>query len=130
MRAKALPTDAGSRLGIVTIGSPRAAVLEAVDRLAEDGITLDYLRVRGFPFDAPIREFLEAHDVSFVVEQNRDAQLRSLLLLETGIAPGRLASVRYYGGLPLSTHHVIEGVRSHLDGRAALAGAPVPTESA
>ncbi len=107
------------RLGIVTIGSPRAAVLEAVDRLAEEGIPLDFLRVRGFPFDASVKEFLEAHDVNFIVEQNRDAQLRSLLLLETAVAPERLASVRYYGGLPLSTHHVIEGVKGHLEARSA-----------
>ncbi|MGH7543607.1 MAG: 2-oxoacid:acceptor oxidoreductase subunit alpha [Gemmatimonadota bacterium] len=110
------------RLGIVTLGSPRAAVLEAVDLLAEEGIVLDYMRVRGFPFDKPVREFLETHDLNFVVEQNRDAQLRSLLLLETGVPAERLASVRYYGGLPLSTHHVIEGVKAHLEGRGAAAG--------
>jgi 2-oxoglutarate ferredoxin oxidoreductase subunit alpha len=73
------------------------------------------MRIRGFPFDTPVREFLEAHDLCFVVEQNRDAQLRSLLVLETGVPTESLASVRYYGGLPLSTHHVIEGVRAHLD---------------
>ena len=116
----------GSRLGIVTIGSPRAAVLEAVDRLAEEGIALDFLRVRGFPFDESVRDFLVAHEVNFVVEQNRDAQLRSLLLLETAVAPERLASVRYYGGLPLSTHHVIEGVKGHLEAPGAGAGASRP----
>ena len=114
-RSRRGSTKGGLRLGIVTIGSPRAAVLEAVDRLAEEGIALDFLRVRGFPFGASIREFLESHDLNFVVEQNRDAQLRSLLLLETGAAAERLASVRYYGGLPLSTHHVIEGVKMHLE---------------
>jgi 2-oxoglutarate ferredoxin oxidoreductase subunit alpha len=61
--------------------------------------------------------------VNFIVEQNRDAQLRSLLLLETGVPAERLASVRYYGGLPLSTHHVIEGVKAHLEARAAGTGA-------
>ncbi|MGH9866980.1 MAG: 2-oxoacid:acceptor oxidoreductase subunit alpha [Candidatus Polarisedimenticolia bacterium] len=125
-RGKASSTGHGSRLGIVTIGSPRAAVLEAVDRLAEEGIALDFLRVRGFPFDTSIKEFLETHDVNFVVEQNRDAQLRSLLLLETAVAPERLASVRYYGGLPLSTHHVIEGVKGHLEARDAGASPPAP----
>lgn len=119
---------AGRRLGIVTLGSPRAAVLEAVDLLAEEGIALDYLRVRGFPFASSVREFLEAHDVNFVVEQNRDAQLRSLLLLETAVAPERLASVRYYGGLPLSTHHVIEGVKAHLEARASTAETALPTK--
>ncbi|MGH7564056.1 MAG: 2-oxoacid:acceptor oxidoreductase family protein, partial [Gemmatimonadota bacterium] len=118
-RDRGAPGTGGARLGVVTIGSPRAAVLEAIDRLAEEGTALDFMRVRGFPFGAPVKEFLEAHDVNFVVEQNRDAQLRSLLLLETAVSPERLASVRYYGGLPLSTHHVIEGVKAHLDGLAA-----------
>jgi 2-oxoglutarate ferredoxin oxidoreductase subunit alpha len=124
------PRKGDTRLGIVTIGSPRAAVLEAVDRLAEEGIALDFLRVRGFPFDTSVREFLEDHDLNFVVEQNRDAQLRSLLLLETEVAPERLASVRYYGGLPLSTHHVIHGVKAHLEARPWGAGAPRPTDTA
>lgn len=109
----------GTRLGIVTLGSPRAAVLEAVDLLAREGIALDFLRVRGFPFAAAVREFLDAHDLNFIVEQNRDAQLQSLLLLETGVPAERLASVRYYGGLPLSTHHVIEGVKGWLETRVA-----------
>jgi len=120
----------GARLGVVTIGSPRAAVLEAVDRLAEEGLALDFLRVRGFPFHTSVREFLEAHDVNFVVEQNRDAQLRSLLLLETAVAPERLASVRYYGGLPLSTHHVIEGVKGQLEGCGEDVGVSAPAKRA
>ena len=101
-----------------------------MDRLAEEGIGLDFLRVRGFPFAAPVREFLEAHDVNFVVEQNRDAQLRSLLLLETGLPAEGLASVRYYGGLPLSTHHVIEGVKAHLESRPVGTGVATPVGSA
>ena len=109
------------RIGIITIGGCRAAVLEAIDRLAERGIGLDFLRIRGFPFADAVREFVDSHDLSFVVEQNRDGQLRSLLLLEVGVAPERLASVRYYGGLPLSTHHVIEGVTANLDAAAAQA---------
>jgi 2-oxoglutarate ferredoxin oxidoreductase subunit alpha len=120
--------EAGSRMGIVTIGGCRAAVLEAVDRLAERGIDLDYMRVCGFPFNARVGEFLDAHDVNFVVEQNRDGQLRSLLLLETGVSPERLASIRYYGGLPLSTHHVIEGVTAHPGVRSGVEGAPAPVE--
>ena len=60
--------------------------------LAKEGIALDYMRVRGFPFGDEVRKFLESHEVNFVVEQNRDAQLRSLLMLETGIA-GREARI-------------------------------------
>ena len=60
--------------------------MEALDQMAKDGIALDYLRVRGFPFGEDVRAFVEQHDVTFVVEQNRDGQLRTLLMLETGVA--------------------------------------------
>jgi 2-oxoglutarate ferredoxin oxidoreductase subunit alpha len=105
----------GARLGLLTIGGCHAACTEALDVLARDGILVDYMRVRGFPFSDEIRAFLESHDVTFVVEQNRDAQLRSLLLLETAIAPEKLESVRYYAGFPMSAHHVISGVKAKLE---------------
>jgi 2-oxoglutarate ferredoxin oxidoreductase subunit alpha len=73
------------------------------------------MRVRGFPFGDDVRAFLAAHETTFVVEQNRDAQLRSLLLLETGVAPATLESVRYYGGFPMSAHHVTSGVKARLE---------------
>jgi 2-oxoglutarate ferredoxin oxidoreductase subunit alpha len=89
--------------------------VEALDLLAADGLTVDYMRVRGFPFTEEVRAFLDAHDVNFIVEQNRDAQLRSLLMLETGIPIARLESVRYYGGFPMSAHHVISGIKAKLE---------------
>lgn len=104
----------GAEMGIVSIGGCHGAVLEAIDRLAADGIPLDYLRVRGFPFDAPVGDFLRAHERTFVVEQNRDGQLRSLLILETGIEPSRLLSIRDYGGVPLSARAVVNGVMAQL----------------
>ena len=83
-----------------------------------EGIGVDYMRIRGFPFGDEVIDFLEAHEINFIVEQNRDAQLRSLLLLETGVAIEKLASVRYYGGFPMSAHHVITGVKGKIE-RAA-----------
>ena len=105
----------GHKLGLVTIGGCHGACAEAMDVLARDGIGIDYMRVRGFPFGDDVSDFLEAHDINFIVEQNRDAQLRSLLLLETGVAIEKLASVRYYGGFPMSAHHVIAGVKAKLE---------------
>lgn len=105
----------GADIGIVTIGGCRAAVLEARERLQEQGIRLDYLRVRGFPFDDEVGAFLRRHDRTFVVEQNRDGQLRTLLAMETDMPKDRLVSIRYYGGLPLSCQHVVDGVLEHLE---------------
>jgi 2-oxoglutarate ferredoxin oxidoreductase subunit alpha len=104
----------GARLGLVTVGGCHGACVEAMDLLAAEGIALDYMRVRGFPFGADVAAFLEAHDVNFVVEQNRDGQLRSLLTLETGVSIEKMESVRYYGGFPMSAHHVITGVKAGL----------------
>jgi 2-oxoglutarate ferredoxin oxidoreductase subunit alpha len=118
--ARAVPpplvrSASGARLGLVTIGGCHAACVEALDLFAREGVAIDYLRVRGFPFGDEIRRFLEAHEVNFVVEQNRDAQLRSMLMLETGVPVEKLESVRYYGGFPMSAHHVMTGVKAKLE---------------
>jgi len=105
----------GAKLGLVTVGGCHGACIEAMDLLARDGVALDYMRVRGFPFGDEVTKFLDAHDINFVVEQNRDAQLRSLLMLETGVPVDKMESVRYYGGFPMSAHHVINGVKAKLE---------------
>jgi 2-oxoglutarate ferredoxin oxidoreductase subunit alpha len=107
----AFRTNKQSKFGLVTVGGCRAACLEALDRMAEDGLQMDFMRVRGFPFGDEVRKFLESHEKCFVVEQNRDGQLRSLLILETGVPAEKLESIRYYAGLPMSAQHVIEGVK-------------------
>jgi 2-oxoglutarate ferredoxin oxidoreductase subunit alpha len=118
--ARAVPAPvvkivAGAKMGLVTVGGCHAACMEALDLLAADGVTLDYMRVRGFPFGSDVTKFLEAHDVNFIVEQNRDGQLRSLIMLETGVPIEKLESVRYYGGFPMSASHVIAGVKAKLE---------------
>jgi 2-oxoglutarate ferredoxin oxidoreductase subunit alpha len=105
----------GAKMGLLTVGGCHAACVEAMDLLAKDGVALDYMRVRGFPFGEEVRAFLDEHDVTFVVEQNRDAQLRSLLMLDTGTPITKLESVRYYAGFPMSAHHVIAGVKAKLE---------------
>ncbi|MFA5908831.1 MAG: 2-oxoacid:acceptor oxidoreductase subunit alpha [Vicinamibacterales bacterium] len=105
----------GATMGLVTVGGCHAACVEAMDLLAAEGIKVNYMRVRGFPFGDEVRQFLEQHEVNFIVEQNRDAQLRSLLMLETGVHVEKLESVRYYAGFPMSAHHVISGVKAKLE---------------
>jgi 2-oxoglutarate ferredoxin oxidoreductase subunit alpha len=100
--------------GIISLGGCDAAVREAVDALSERGIIGDYMRVRGFPFDDRVEAFLAAHERIFIVEQNRDAQLRTLLTVETAVPKEKLRSVLVYGGFPLSSRHVIDGVTSQL----------------
>ncbi len=106
---------AGAKLGLVTIGGCHAACLEALDLLALEGIAIDYMRVRGFPFGDEVTKFLESHECNFIVEQNRDGQLRSLLMLETGVGVEKLESVRYYGGFPMSAQYVIAGVKARTE---------------
>jgi 2-oxoglutarate ferredoxin oxidoreductase subunit alpha len=108
--APIIRTQAGAAFGIVSLGGCDPAVNEAVDILAGRGIIADYMRVRGFPFDETVEEFLATHQRIFVVEQNRDAQLRNLLTTETRVRKEQLRSILVYGGFPLSSRHVIDGV--------------------
>src|SRR5580765_301945 len=108
-----MQTDA--TFGIVSVGGCDPAVREAVAVLAERGIVGDYMRIRAFPFGDTVEKFLASHDRIFVVEQNRDAQLRSLLTLETSVPKEKLRSILVYGGFPLSSRHVVDGVTSQLE---------------
>jgi 2-oxoglutarate ferredoxin oxidoreductase subunit alpha len=109
----------GATLGVVTVGGCAAAAKEAMAELEAQGIPIEYMRIRGFPFNAQVVEFLEAHDTNFIVEQNRDAQLLKMILLETRVPRTRLKSVRHYGGLPMSSHHIVTGIRRLLNGDAS-----------
>ena len=119
--APVLDGDGRAATGIVSLGGCDAAVREAVARLRAAGVAVDYLRVRGFPFAAAVGDFLRAHAPCFVVEQNRDAQLRALLALETGVARDAMTPVLDYAGLPLTAERVLEGV---VAGLTAPSGAP------
>jgi len=110
----------GARIGIVSVGGCNGAVIEAVDWLAARGIATDYLRVRAFPFDESVAAFLTEHEHVFVVEQNRDAQLRSLLSLETGVPRDRMIPVLRYSGLPMSRKYVVDDILKHLKGDARV----------
>jgi 2-oxoglutarate ferredoxin oxidoreductase subunit alpha len=105
----------GATVGIITVGSCDLAVREAIGDLAGHGVAADFLRVRGFPFVPEVREFVEAHERCFVVEQNRDGQLRSLIAIETGVAPERMSSVLAYGGFPLSASQVVNSVLTQME---------------
>jgi 2-oxoglutarate ferredoxin oxidoreductase subunit alpha len=98
--------DAPTRLGAIYYGSTTPAIVEADLLLAEQGIHIDLLRVRGFPFGDEVAAFIAAHDRVFVVEQNRDGQLRSLLVNELEIDPKKLIKVVHYDGTPISAFFI------------------------
>jgi len=104
----------GNTIGIISIGSCDHAVREARDTLAAEGTAIDYLRVRAFPFNDDVQSFLDSHDRIYVVEQNRDAQLKSLLRLETKVADEKLASVLHYNGLPMTAGFVLDAINQDL----------------
>jgi len=102
-------------LGIISSGGCDGAVREALDRLADHGVYANYMRVRGFPFNAEVEAFIDSHDTVFVVEQNRDAQLRSLLINETSADKDRLIPVLDYGGMAANPKFVVDGLMAHLE---------------
>jgi 2-oxoglutarate/2-oxoacid ferredoxin oxidoreductase subunit alpha len=117
--ASAQPTS----LGAVYFGSSNAAVEEAVQRLEGDHIHLDRCRVRGFPFSADVTDFIAEHEQVFVIEQNRDGQLRTLLLNECGCNPAKLVPVLHFDGTPM-TARFIQGA---VNAQVAAVAAPKPS---
>jgi 2-oxoglutarate/2-oxoacid ferredoxin oxidoreductase subunit alpha len=109
-----IDSTAGSKVGIVSVGSCDGAIHEAMHVLGEHGVRVDYMRVRAFPFGQDVERFLAAHELLFIVEQNRDAQLRSLLTLETPVEKSKLRSLLHYSGLPISSAFIVEGVLAEL----------------
>ncbi len=106
---------AGAKVGVITVGSCDLAVREALEELSAQGLEADFLRVRGFPFVDDVRDFVEEHERCFVVEQNRDAQLRSLITIETGVAIEKMTSVLAYGGFSLSAQQVVDSVLTQME---------------
>ena len=102
-------------LGVVYFGSTAAALEEAMAALEARGIPLDLLRVRGFPFAQEVIDFVLQHDQVFVIEQNRDAQLRTLLINEGAIDPARLLPVLHYNGLPITARFIINEIARQWD---------------
>ena len=90
------------------------ATMEAADYLAEDGIKVDTCRIRAFPFNQEIEDFIASHDTVFMVEQNRDAQMRSLLVNDCEIDPKHLIPVLNYDGMPISARYIQDKIVSHL----------------
>jgi len=109
-----------NKSAILSIGSCDGAVREALVELKDKNVGLNYCRVKAFPFSASVREFIDKHDIVYVVEQNRDAQLRSLLILDAEISQEKLVPVLHYDGMPIGAEFVVNRVLEEAaKGRAA-----------
>ena len=115
-----------SRLGVIYFGSTTPAMDEALATLAETGIHIDAMRLRAFPFPPSVAAFILAHDHVFVVEQNRDAQMRTLLVNELQIAPSRLVPVLHYDGTPITSRFITSTITRQV---LELAIAPAAKEN-
>lgn len=113
--APVLHGDGRAALGLIAYGSSDPAVLEARDRLAEEGLPADYLRVRGVPFHPEVEAFVQSHAHVVVIEQNLDGQLHKLLQLELPALAPRLLSAARINGLPLTADWVLQTVRTALE---------------
>ncbi|MFY9990183.1 MAG: 2-oxoacid:acceptor oxidoreductase subunit alpha [Rhodoplanes sp.] len=110
-------SGAPTRCGVIYYGSTTPAMDEAITLLEASGHRLNRLRVRAFPFHQDVTDFAAEHDVVFVVEQNRDAQLRTLLVAEEGLEPSRLVSILHYDGVPITARFIAGAIGSRLDAR-------------
>jgi 2-oxoglutarate ferredoxin oxidoreductase subunit alpha len=104
-----------TRYGVIFYGSTASPMMEATETLAANGHDLDLLRVRAFPFHQDVASFIADHDFVFVVEQNRDAQMRTLIVNELGIDPVRLVPVLHYDGTPITARFIAREIGDRLD---------------
>ncbi len=93
-------------VGVIYYGSTSVAMQEALQLLPEDGVQLDALRIRAFPFHDDVADFIARHDKVFVVEQNRDGQLRTLIMNEIGVDPAKLIPILHYDGTPITARFI------------------------
>jgi len=114
----------GAGRGVIYFGSTSPAMDEALVALAAQGIALDALRLRAFPFAPGVAEFIAAHDEVFVVEQNRDGQMRQLLMNELEIDPARLVPVRHYDGTPITARFIASAIAQRVRGEDAASNKP------
>jgi 2-oxoglutarate ferredoxin oxidoreductase subunit alpha len=103
-----------SKYGVIYFGSTSPAMEEALDILDEEGNGLDALRLRAFPFPKSVKEFIDSHDKVFVVEQNRDAQMHTLLMNELEIMISNLVKVLHYDGTPITARFIVKAIEKNL----------------
>ena len=108
-----------TKLGVIYFGSTSPAMKEGLDILNAEGIHLDAMRLRAFPFPASVEAFIAEHDQVYMVEQNRDAQMHSILVNELSIDPAKMIKVLHYDGTPITARFITDYIRAHLKAGAS-----------
>jgi 2-oxoglutarate ferredoxin oxidoreductase subunit alpha len=108
------PAAKPSRVGVIHYGSTAAAMAEAQALLTNDNLHVDTLRIRAFPLALEIAEFMREHEHVFVVEQYRDAQMRTLMTTDLELAPSQLISILHFGGMPITARFIAREIASRL----------------
>jgi len=111
-----IPCGKATNMAVLYFGTSEASSREAVDYLFQEGIALDAMRVRAFPFNQEVEDFIDQHERVFVIEQNRDAQLRTLLMAEFELGPDKLKSVLCFDGTPISARNIRKQILEHMPG--------------
>tara|TARA_Y100001960_G_C14669867_1_gene825385 strand:- start:340 stop:1410 length:1071 start_codon:yes stop_codon:yes gene_type:complete len=110
-----------SSIGVIYFGSTDCSMQEALDDLEDQNINVDAIRIRSFPFNLEVWEFIEEHDLLFIVEQNRDGQMRTLLMAEGGIIPDKLVSILCFDGQPITASFITNKINAHISGTPSVA---------
>lgn len=106
--------ESSGGLGILFFGTSQYAAEEAMDMLKDAGINVDAIRLRAFPFNDSVEQFINKHETIYVIEQNRDAQMKSLLMIELNAHPSKLVSVLNYDGMPITADQIFKQIQAHL----------------
>ena len=114
------PAEKPARFGAIFYGSTSPSMQEALGVLGERGIHVNALRVRAFPFQEEINDFVASHPWVFVIEQNRDAQLKTMLVNEAKVNPTRLLSICHYDGTPITARYIVEQISQHAAARTVV----------
>ena len=113
--------ESTSSIGVIYFGSTDCSMQEALDVLEDNNIDVDAMRIRSFPFNLEVWEFIEDHDLLFIVEQNRDGQMRTLLMAEGGIIPDKLVSILCFDGQPITASFITNKIIAHISGTPSVA---------
>lgn len=121
-------TNAEARLGVVFYGSTTPAAYEAIELLHRRGIAVNSMRIRAFPFQQEVLDFVLAHELVFVIEQNRDGQMRTLLINEGSLPAARLVPIASYDGLPVASRFLTRALEEALAERGVILPKTAPDQ--